>query len=145
MLSINTIFVIVMYDVHMYERTRKILKSKSYFIQMDEQAVDRVDCVDVEDTIENSTSKKSFWRFCNSITLPRSKVVFFCPRSFNLLNSSHKVVKLHLMNLPVKTCHCGWPCYLQQLVTHYQTQNYEQNHFHKRPNLHVSGRTKHFW
>ena len=41
------------------------------------------------------------------------------------------------MNHPVKTCQFEWACYPRQLVTHYQTQNYEQNHFHKRLILHV--------
>ena len=64
-----------MYDLFVYVRTEKILKSKSFFIEMNEQAVDIADCIAVEDTIENS--KNSLWRFCNSVTLPRSEVVFF--------------------------------------------------------------------
>mgnify|MGYP000456212932 CR=1 FL=1 len=42
---------------------------------MEEQAVDIVDCIAVEDANENSES--SLWMFCNSVTLPRSEVVFF--------------------------------------------------------------------
>ena len=44
---------------------------------MEEQAVDIADCIAVEDIIENSSSENSLWRFCNSVTLPRSEVVFF--------------------------------------------------------------------
>ena len=77
MLSINTFFILVMYDLFVYVRTKRILKSKSLFITMEEQAVDIADCIAVEDTIENSSSENSLWRFCNSVTLPRSEVVFF--------------------------------------------------------------------
>ena len=77
MLSINTFFILVMYDLIVYVRTKKNLKSKSFFIKMEEQAVDIADCIAVEDIIENSSSENSLWRFCNSVTLPRSEVVFF--------------------------------------------------------------------
>ena len=77
MLSINTFFILVMYDLFVFVRIKRILKSKSFFITMEEQAVDIADCIAVEDTIENSSSENSLWRFCNSVTLPRSEVVFF--------------------------------------------------------------------
>ena len=66
-----------MYDLFVYVKTKKILKSKTCFIEMEEQAVDIADCIAVEDTIENSASENSLWRFCNSVNLPRSEVVFF--------------------------------------------------------------------
>ena len=66
-----------MNDLFVYARTKRILKSKSFFITMEEHAVDIADCIAVEDTIENSSSENSLWRFCNSVTLPRSEVVFF--------------------------------------------------------------------
>ena len=109
---------------------------------MEEQAVDIADCIAVEDIIENSSSENSLWRFCNSVTLPRSEVVFFTQAALIFIIVVTSLLKIALENHPVKTCHFGWVCYRQQLVTHYQTQNYEQNHSYKRPTLHVSGRTK---
>ena len=44
---------------------------------MEEQAVDIADCLAVEDTIENNSNENFLWRFCNSVTLPRSEVVHF--------------------------------------------------------------------
>ena len=68
-----------MNDFFVCVRTEKILKSKQFFIEMEEQAVDIADCIAVEDIIENSASENSSWRFCNSVSLPRSEVVFFTP------------------------------------------------------------------
>ena len=61
-----------------YMRTVNILKSKSFFIEMEKQAFDIADCIAVEHTIENSASENSLRKFCNSVTLPRSEV--FLPR-----------------------------------------------------------------
>ena len=59
------IFIPVMYDLFVYVKTKKkILKSKTFFIEMEEQAVDIADCIAVEDIIENSSSENSLWRFC---------------------------------------------------------------------------------
>ena len=39
---------------------------------MEEQAFDIADCISVEDTAANSAVKNSLWKFCISVTLPRS-------------------------------------------------------------------------
>ena len=66
-----------MYDLFVYVRTKEILKSESFFIEMEDQAVDIADCKAVEISIEKSVSETSLWRVGNSVTLPRSEVVFF--------------------------------------------------------------------
>ena len=45
---------------------------------MEERTVDSFDGVAIEELgIETDRSEKSAWRFCNSVTLPQSEVVFF--------------------------------------------------------------------
>ena len=45
---------------------------------MTEQTVDSIDGLPLVDIpIEEERSERSSWRFCNSVTLPQSEVVFF--------------------------------------------------------------------
>ena len=73
---------------------------------MDEQAVDIADCIAVEDTVENSASRNSLWRFCNLVILPRSGVLFFTQAVLIFIIVVTSLLKIELDKLcEDKTCH----------------------------------------
>ena len=80
MLSINTFFYTCDVRLVCICENQKKNFYESFSIEMEEQAVDLADCIAVEDSIENNSSGNSLWKFCNSVILSRSEVLFFKPR-----------------------------------------------------------------
>ena len=64
---------------------------------MEGVTVDQVDAVVEENYFEKESSSKSFWKFCNQTTLPRSEVVFFVQMFVILLLMSLCIVKLTVL------------------------------------------------
>ena len=93
---------------------------------MEKQAVDIADCIAVEDTIENCSSENSLWRFCNSVTLPRSEVLFSTQAALVFI-----IVVTSLLEIALDKPSCEdmsfWVGGLLSAALGYdhQTQNYE--------------------
>lgn len=68
---------------------------------MTTQSVDQVDCNAVEQFVfDSNNEERKSWKFCNSITLPRSEVVFFTQVFLIFILITLCSVKLLCFDLP---------------------------------------------
>ena len=68
---------------------------------MSTQAVDTTDAIGIESLVfQGDQSERSFWKFCNSTTLPRSEVVFFFQALILLILIIAVLVKLLFYEVP---------------------------------------------
>ena len=76
-------------------------------------------------------SVRSLWKFCDSITLPRPKVVLFTQATLIFILVIASLLKLTLDRLPCEEMSVWFSLLFGALVTFYQILNYEQDHFHQ--------------